>query len=146
MQPSKAGLGLHCLATHSAVFTGFLTGILARPEDLPAAPGGLNITAPAAATTPGSALSSATTPNPRASMLKPFQGTVASLPEAAGLPYDEGYAYLCLLRRYILYGPTLGLATAPVAGTRQPNMSMTGAALAASIAGGLSSGNSQTNL
>lgn len=114
------------------------------PRQATAALGGLSITA-AAGPTPGLALSSVTSPNPRASMLKPFQGTVASLPEAAGLPYDESYAYLCLLRRYILYGPTLGLATAPVGGNRQQSMSLTGAALAASI-GGLSSNNSQINM
>uniref|UniRef100_A0A383W4U4 Uncharacterized protein n=1 Tax=Tetradesmus obliquus TaxID=3088 RepID=A0A383W4U4_TETOB len=68
-------------------------------------------------------------PGPRSSTLKPFQSTVASLPEAAGLPYDESYAYLCLLRRYVIYGPQLGLATAPpVAGRSMA--SMTGAALA----------------
>lgn len=75
----------------------------------------------------------ATTPGPRSSTLKPFQSTVASLPEAAGLPYDENYAYLCLLRRYVIYGPQLGLASAPPVGStgRQTGMSMTGAALAA---------------
>lgn len=87
----------------------------------------------------------ATTPGPRASTLKPFQGAVASLPEAAGLPYDEGYAYLCLLRRYILYGPTMGLATSPAV-ARQPGMSTTGAAVAASVPGALSSNSSQVNI
>eukprot|EP00879_Flechtneria_rotunda_P012701 GHRR01013262.1.p1 GENE.GHRR01013262.1~~GHRR01013262.1.p1 ORF type:complete len:163 (+),score=54.94 GHRR01013262.1:3719-4207(+) len=79
-----------------------------------AAPGRLAVTVP---------------PGPRSSTLKPLQGTVASLPEAAGLPYDDIYAYLCLLRRAMLYGPTLGLATAPTPLGHQG--SMTGVALAA---------------
>jgi hypothetical protein len=55
---------------------------------------------PVAASGTGSVGSvAAATPGPRSSTLKPFQSTVASLPEAAGLPYDESYAYLCLLRR-----------------------------------------------
>jgi hypothetical protein len=77
---------------------------------------------------PGSAASS---PGPRASTIgRPFQGVVASLPEAGGLPYDEKYAYLCLLRRSVLYGPTLGLPTAPAAsgGGRFSMMSFNGAA------------------
>jgi hypothetical protein len=54
---------------------------------------------------------------------------VAALPEAAGLPYDEQYAYLCLLRRSVLYGPTMGLPTAPQAGGNRGSMiSLTGAA------------------
>ncbi|KAF8067329.1 FOX1 [Scenedesmus sp. PABB004] len=74
---------------------------------------------------------------PRASVLRPLQSTVASLPEAAGLPLDETYAYLCLLRRYMLFGPTLGLATAPapllaMAGAARGG-SMTGSALAAAL-------------
>jgi hypothetical protein len=53
---------------------------------------------------------------------------VALLPEAAGLPYDENYAYLCLLRRSVLYGPTMGLPTAPAAnaGGRASMLSLTG--------------------
>jgi hypothetical protein len=77
---------------------------------------------------PGSAASS---PGPRASAIgRPFQGVVASLPEAGGLPYDEKYAYLCLLRRSVLYGPTLGLPTGAPAGGggRASMMSFTGAA------------------
>lgn len=71
------------------------------------------------ASTPGHARAS--------TIAKPFQGVVASLPEAAGLPYDENYAYLCLLRRSVLYGPTMGLPTGPAAGAgRSTMMSMTG--------------------
>ncbi|KAF6260711.1 hypothetical protein COO60DRAFT_855780 [Scenedesmus sp. NREL 46B-D3] len=83
------------------------------------------------ASSTGSA-AAAMTPGPRCSTLKPFQNTVASLPEAAGLPYDESYAYLCLLRRYVIYGPQLGLATAPpmLGAGRSCMSSMTGAALA----------------
>jgi hypothetical protein len=71
----------------------------------------------------------AATPGARASTVgRPFQGVVASLPEAAGLPYDENYAYLCLLRRSVLYGPTMGLPTAPAAGAggRSSMISLTG--------------------
>lgn len=32
-------------------------------------------------------------------------------PEAVGLPLDDGYNYLALLKRYILYGPSLGLGS-----------------------------------
>lgn len=55
---------------------------------------------------------------------------VAALPEAAGLPYDEQYAYLCLLRRSVLCGPTMGLPTAQQAGGggRSSMISLTGAA------------------
>lgn len=60
--------------------------------------------------TPGPLTNTSSASAARASTMKPFQGVLASLPEAVGLPYDEAYAYLCLLRRYILYGPTLGLA------------------------------------
>lgn len=49
------------------------------------------------------------TPGSRTSVLKPLQMSVAALPEATGLPYDDSYAYLCLLRRYVLYGPSLGM-------------------------------------
>lgn len=68
----------------------------------------------------------------RPSALKPYQGLVASLPEAAGLPYDEGFLYLVCLRRYVVFGPTLGLATPPMAaaaGGRQPGVSIAGAGL-----------------
>lgn len=69
------------------------------------------------------------TPGARASTVgRPFQGVVALLPEAAGLPYDENYAYLCLLRRSVLYGPMMGLPTAPAAnaGGRASMISLTG--------------------
>eukprot|EP00775_Hariotina_reticulata_P005262 gene5262-5497_t len=46
-----------------------------------------------------------------AAALKPAQSAIAVLPEAAGLPYDETYGYLCLLRRYVVYGPSLNLPT-----------------------------------
>jgi hypothetical protein len=75
------------LAPSAAVAGGGLIG--------PLTPGGV------VCATPGAAA--------RSSVLKPLQGMVAALPEAAGLPYDEGYAYLCLLRRYLMYGPMLGL-------------------------------------
>ena len=84
-----------------------------------------------AAASPGLA---AATPGPRASTVRPFQGVLASLPEAVGLPYDEHYSYLCLLRRVVLYGPTLGLPTAPPAGVgRGGMMSITGAAPSGSL-------------
>jgi len=51
---------------------------------------------------------------------KPAQSIIAVLPEAAGLPYDEAYGYLCLLRRYIVYGPSLNLSTASPATTATP--------------------------
>lgn len=81
----------------------------------------------------------------RASTIKPFQGLVAALPEAAGLPVDENYAHLCLLRRSVLYGPTLGLPTGPTQlqnGGRSGMMSMTGSAAAFGGPGQLSSSNS----
>lgn len=34
------------------------------------------------------------------------------MPEAVGLPVDEQYNYLVMLRRYILYGPSLGITAA----------------------------------
>lgn len=86
---------------------------------------------------PSSSISSAactvasTPAGARASTIgRPFQGVVAALPEAAGLPYDEQYTYLCLLRRSVLYGPTMGLPTAPQAagGGRSSMISLTGAA------------------
>lgn len=46
---------------------------------------------------------------------KGMQGVVAALPEATGLPLDDALAYLILLRRHILLGPSLGLAL-PTAG------------------------------
>lgn len=93
----------------------------------------------AAAPSPAAAAAGGT-PGPRASTIKPFQGVVASLPEAAGLPYDEHYAYLCLLRRSVLYGPTLGLPTGPPGNIvgRSGMLSLTGSA----AAGTLSSSNS----
>jgi hypothetical protein len=73
------------------------------------------------ASTPGGAGRAST-------MARPFQGVVASLPEAAGLPYDENYAYLCLLRRSVLYGPTMGLPVGPpTTAGRSSMMSLTGA-------------------
>jgi hypothetical protein len=69
--------------------------------------GGASMSVPA---TPGALTGTSSASAARASTMKPFQGVLASLPEAVGLPYDEAYAYLCLLRRYLLYGPTLGLA------------------------------------
>lgn len=86
---------------------------------------------------PSSSISSAactvasTPAGARASTIgRPFQGVVAALPEAAGLPYDEQYAYLCLLRRSVLCGPTMGLPTAQQAGGggRSSMISLTGAA------------------
>lgn len=35
------------------------------------------------------------------------------LPELTGLPPDEAFTYLALLRRYLLHGPGLGLAACP---------------------------------
>lgn len=70
----------------------------------------------------------------RASVAKPLACAAACLPEAAGLPpcvtADEGFAYLCLLRRSVLHGPTLGLPTAAAgaAGARGGMVSSTGAA------------------
>lgn len=74
----------------------------------------------------------ANTPGARASTVgRPFQGVVALMPEAAGLPYDEHYTYLCLLRRSVLYGPTMGLPTGPpTTAGRSSMMSLTGAASA----------------
>lgn len=80
----------------------------------------------------------------RQTQMRPFLGLAASLPEAAGLPQDEAYAWLCLLRRHLLYGPTLGLSAAPLAhGGR--GSSLTGAALslaATTAAGGGGGGTS----
>jgi hypothetical protein len=88
----------------------------------------------------GPLTSQAATPLPRASTVKPFAGAVAALPEAAGLPYDESYYYLCLLRRSIVYGPTLGLPTVGGGGGRGGSMmSNTGALSRAAAGGALSS-------
>ncbi len=40
---------------------------------------------------------------------KGLQAAVAALPEAFGLPQDDQMAYLILLRRSVIYGPSLGL-------------------------------------
>ena len=40
--------------------------------------------------------------------LKP-QHPAVMVPEAAGLPVDEQYTYLTMMKRYVVYGPTLGL-------------------------------------
>jgi hypothetical protein len=51
-----------------------------------------------------------------AAAAKGLMAVAAALPEALGLPLDDTQAFLQLLRRHILYGPTLGLAAAaPVA-------------------------------
>ncbi|GFH27236.1 uncharacterized protein HaLaN_25527, partial [Haematococcus lacustris] len=39
--------------------------------------------------------------------VRPPAGAVA--PEAAGLPVDETYNYLALMKRYVIYGPSLGM-------------------------------------
>lgn len=79
----------------------------------------------------------------RASVAKPLACAAACLPEVAGLPpdlcADEGFAYLCLLRRSVLHGPTLGLPTAAAGPTRGGMASSTGAAPAAGVLSNCSS-------
>jgi hypothetical protein len=53
---------------------------------------------------------------------KGLQGVAAALPEATGLPLDDAMAYLILLRRHIMFGPSLGLA-AVTAGAAVPSVS-----------------------
>jgi hypothetical protein len=90
-------------------------------------------TGAAGAAGPAGAAAAAGSPGPgRPSTMRPFQGVLASLPEAVGLPFDEDYAYLCLLRRCVLYGPTLGLPTGPpaLAGRGAGMLSLSGGAAA----------------
>jgi len=55
--------------------------------------------------------------------IKAPTGIVA--PEAAGLPVDDAYNHLALLKRYILYGPQMGLAAGGIA-REQANTSFDG--------------------
>lgn len=105
------------------------------PRTTTAAPALLACSSISIAAAPSLAAAAGGTPGPRASTIKPFQGVVASLPEAAGLPYDEHYAYLCLLRRSVLYGATLGLPTGPPGNPvgRSGMLSLTGSAAAGSL-------------
>jgi len=67
------------------------------------------------------------------SSTKGLQGIAAALPEALGLPMDEQSAYLILLRRHVLYGPTLGLAV-PAAAAGVGSAGLGGATSAAAAA------------
>ncbi|GBF94644.1 hypothetical protein Rsub_07380 [Raphidocelis subcapitata] len=70
-------------------------------------PGGGTPAAPrptAALAAPGAAPGAAVVASGRA-----LQAVAAALPEAAGLPLDEGLAYLILLTRHVQYGPSMGL-------------------------------------
>jgi hypothetical protein len=53
---------------------------------------------------------------PAVGAAKGLVATAAALPEARGLPIDETVAFLILLRRHVMFGPTLGMTAAPAGG------------------------------
>lgn len=63
----------------------------------------------------------------RANKSKPPSGVVA--PETAGLPVDDAFNHLALLRRYVVYGPTLGMTA------QQQQSAQGGVGPAASVTG-----------